>query len=99
MLPAFRVPRRKLTTDMRPWSPLVSECALESDSRQCTGDRHHGIQVGDLTVRIEEGDQEDAAEGAGDCPRDQFERDEQGAFRAPVMIGEMPSATRTGRHM
>ena len=76
----------------------ASKEPLQPDRRYGAGDSEDRIEIGDLAVRIEERDQEQAAERARGGPHGEFERHEVPAPGAPVIVREMPFAARTRRH-
>lgn len=75
-----------------------SKQALQTDGRDRAADREDRIEIGDLPVRIEQRDEKETAERAGDRPGADLERDEKRAAGAAVIVRQMPFAARTRGH-
>jgi hypothetical protein len=72
--------------------------ACERDRTDRAGDDRDGIDVCELAARIEERDQNEAAEPAKEARYHDLSGNNGGAAGAAVMIGQVPLAVRTGRH-
>ena len=75
-----------------------SEKALKSDGGHGAADRQDRVEIGDLPVRIEQGDQEQPSESAGHGPDQNFQRHEKRPSGAAMIVREVPFTARTGGH-
>jgi hypothetical protein len=71
---------------------------LKSDGREGAADGQDRVEIGDLAVWIEESDEEQSSERAGDRPRQDFEGNKDWPSRAAMIVREMPFTARTRGH-
>ena len=77
---------------------LAAKCAIETDSGDRPDDGGKGVELGDLPVRIEEGDEKEPGKSAGEGPQRDLDGDEDRPARTAVRISQMPLASGTCGH-
>ena len=91
-----------LVTGPRPASKTAAESAAQKSIERDPSkhaDRDRGrIDVGELSPWIDQGDEDQGEEAAGNGGKCKLHRYSSWAAGAAVMVGEMPSAAWTGRH-
>jgi hypothetical protein len=75
-----------------PKSPVDPDC----DER--SGDERNGVEIGHLTSRIEQREQEQCGNAAPDRAHHDFKRDEAATARTAMILCEMPLASGTSGH-
>lgn len=71
---------------------------MDSHGDQRAADHGNRVDVGDLSVRIEDRHQEETGESADKCGGNYLEGNHHATPGAPMRVGEMPLAAWTGGH-
>lgn len=71
---------------------------VDPDSDERADDERHGVQIGHLTSRIEQREQEQCGNTAPDRAHHDFKRDEAATAGTAMILCEMPLAAGTSGH-
>ena len=91
-----------LVTIRRDWQQKrcrsAAEQAIEADAGEHADGNRHGVDVGHLTMRIDQRDDEERDDGAGERGEGNLSRDDRAASRAAMGVGEVAPAAWTSGH-
>ena len=74
------------------------EESVDADGNQSANDEGHGVQIGHLTSRIEQREQEQGRHAAADRADHDFKGNEAATARTAMVLGEMALTARTSGH-